>query len=226
MDRRVRKYRSPRREAQAAQTRADICAAARALIARHGLAGTTIETIAREAGVAVQTVYAVFGSKAAILSAILDQFEGEADLADLAANLARSTSPLEELRAVVAYNRRLFDRAGDFIAAAEGSVASDPDVATHVAEGHRRRRASQRGIVERWAARGALREGMTRTTATDILWTFTSPSVHRLLVAECGWSSSRYERWVVQVLGGQLMGAGGRPPRSSRREGVRRSLSG
>jgi len=201
-----RGYRSPRREAQAAQTRADIRGAARALIRRHGLGGTTMEAIAREAGVAVQTVYAAYRSKAAILSAILDEFEAEADPATLAADLARSRSPLEELRAVVAYNRRLFDRAGDFIAVAEGSLATDADVAAHVAEGHRRRRAAQRRIVEGWAASGALRQGLTRTAATDILWSLTSPSVHRLMVDGCGWSSVRYERWVVQVLAEQLLG--------------------
>lgn len=206
MERSKRGYRSPRREAQAARTRADIRAAAVALIRRHGLGGTTMEAIAREAGVAVQTVYAVYRSKAAILSAILDEFEAEADTPTLAADLSRAISALEELRAVVAYNRRLFDQAGEFIAVAEGSVAADPDVAAHVAEGHRRRRAAQRAIVSRWAASGALRPGVTRTTAMDILWSLTSPGVHRQLVAGCGWSSVRYERWLVQVLAEQLLG--------------------
>ena len=45
-----RSYRSPRREAQAQETRALILASARALFTSRGYAGTTIEAVAAEAG--------------------------------------------------------------------------------------------------------------------------------------------------------------------------------
>jgi len=54
----ARGYHSPRREEQAAATRAAVLAAARDLFVAQGYAGTTVAQIARSARVAVDTVYA------------------------------------------------------------------------------------------------------------------------------------------------------------------------
>ena len=56
------------REERAAVTRRRILDAARHRFFEDGYAATTLKAIATEAGVAVQTVYAVFGSKAAMLA--------------------------------------------------------------------------------------------------------------------------------------------------------------
>src|SRR5689334_10829413 len=61
-----RVYRSPRRQAQAEATRAAIGRAAGRLFAERGYAGTTMQAIADEAGVAVESVYKA-GSKAQLL---------------------------------------------------------------------------------------------------------------------------------------------------------------
>ena len=58
-----RRYTSAARKAQAAATRRSILDAAHALFVADGYAATTIQAIADDAGVAVQTVYAVFGNK-------------------------------------------------------------------------------------------------------------------------------------------------------------------
>ena len=62
-----RRYNSKRRQAQARETRRQITEAARMLFTERGYSGATIEAIAQEAGVATETVYAVFGNKRAIL---------------------------------------------------------------------------------------------------------------------------------------------------------------
>jgi AcrR family transcriptional regulator len=67
-----RPYQSPTRQRQADETRSRIAAAARKLLEEHGYAGMTMEAVAQEAGVAVATVYSVFGSKTRVLSEILD----------------------------------------------------------------------------------------------------------------------------------------------------------
>lgn len=59
----ARKYSSPIRERQANQTRTNILDATQRLFLERGYAKTTVEAIAQEAGVAKQTVYAVFRSK-------------------------------------------------------------------------------------------------------------------------------------------------------------------
>ena len=67
-----RAYTSDKRRAQARQTRRSILdAAARALCAR-GYAATSLQAIAEHAGVAVQTVYAVFGSKRELLRELIE----------------------------------------------------------------------------------------------------------------------------------------------------------
>ena len=58
-----------RRQKKARQTRLRILTAAAELFTRQGYTATTIQQIAEQADVAWQTVYSVFGTKAAILSA-------------------------------------------------------------------------------------------------------------------------------------------------------------
>src|ERR1051326_2705000 len=67
-----RPYHSPQRQQQAQGTRQQIVDGAGRLFTQDGYFGTTIEAIAQEARVAVPTVYAAFGSKRAILSALID----------------------------------------------------------------------------------------------------------------------------------------------------------
>ena len=70
--RKKRTYHSPRRMEQAAVTKSRIVDAAMKLVREKGYADMTLETIAAEAGVAPQTVYAVCGSKKGVLAAILE----------------------------------------------------------------------------------------------------------------------------------------------------------
>ena len=68
----TRKYDSSRRKEQARRTRLQITEAARQLFLERGYSGATIEAIAEKAGVAKETVYAIFGSKRSILVFLLD----------------------------------------------------------------------------------------------------------------------------------------------------------
>ena len=66
----VKGGRVPLRQRQAQETRRAIAGAARSLFAEHGYAATSIDAVAEEAGVAARTVYAIFGTKKAILGAL------------------------------------------------------------------------------------------------------------------------------------------------------------
>ena len=68
----ARSYRSPRREAQATQTRARIIAVAARRFLGHGYSGTTMRAVAADAGVALPTVELAFGTKARLLKAAID----------------------------------------------------------------------------------------------------------------------------------------------------------
>src|SRR2546423_6513780 len=67
-----RKYSSALRDEQAARTRRRILDAASVLFLERGYARTTMKDIADLAGVARDTVHAVFGSKARVLTALID----------------------------------------------------------------------------------------------------------------------------------------------------------
>lgn len=73
---------SSRSERMAAQTRADILDAARMLFGRDGYSATSINDIAREAGVSVQTIYARLGSKRGMLVALVDRIDDEVGMAE------------------------------------------------------------------------------------------------------------------------------------------------
>src|SRR5512135_1036670 len=64
----TRKYQSVRRAEQAEETRRRILEAARKVLVEHGYAKTTMLQIAAEAGTSVETIYAVFGTKAELLA--------------------------------------------------------------------------------------------------------------------------------------------------------------
>src|SRR5919205_814453 len=124
MDPVKRRYHSPKRELQAQQTRDQIVVAARRLFARDGIARTTVEAIAREAGVSAQTVYASVGSKRAIVGALIDRMELEGGSEELRRELTSTGDPRDQLRAIVRFNRRVFEggqgNLGDIIGAKKG----------------------------------------------------------------------------------------------------------
>jgi hypothetical protein len=45
-----------------------------------------------------------------------------------------------------------------------------------------------------------LRPDLTTARAADILWSLTGEDVYRLLVEQCGWPVSRYQRWLESAL--------------------------
>jgi TetR/AcrR family transcriptional regulator, regulator of cefoperazone and chloramphenicol sensitivity len=199
-----RSYNSPLREAQARRTRERVVDAARTLWATQGFAAVTIDQIAAEAGVSVQTIYSAFGSKGGILTALLGRLEQQAGLDDLITQLRAAQNPDEQLRLVAAFNRRLFERGADIITIVRGWTAADPDVAAWMEEGDRRRRDGQAPLVASWQASGRLRPGLDTCQAADILHALTSPELYLLLVQSSGWLPDRYEDWLHETLSSLL----------------------
>src|ERR1700712_3410787 len=68
----TRRYSTELRTEQTAVARRLILAAAGRLFIEKGYLGTTLATVAAQAGVSVQTVYNVIGGKSAILKAVYD----------------------------------------------------------------------------------------------------------------------------------------------------------
>ena len=190
-----RAYDSPRRREQARETRKRIADAARALFLAHGWAGTRVRDVAREAGVAEPTVYAIYGSKAGLALALVDAVDMSADASQLAADMKAAGGDAErELAALVAFDRRLFERGGDSIALLRDAGRSEPELQAAYEEGRARGDRVHQRVFSGWP-RAAYREGTDAHVAADTFAALCNVDVFRLLSEERGWSPDRIQHW-------------------------------
>jgi len=184
----------------AAETRREILRTARRLFAEHGFASTSVQQIAEESGVAVQTIYSSVGSKAALVLALNDLIDEEADVAGLAAELSHEANPARLVAKGVHLTRQLNERCGDLIRALLSAEPGEPDAAAVVADGMRRHEQGARQIAQRLAALGALRAGTTPEQAAAALSMMTAPASWRQLTHAAGWSFDEAEAWLAASL--------------------------
>jgi AcrR family transcriptional regulator len=170
------------------------------LIIQRGYAATTMADIAAAAGVAVQTLYFTFHTKAELLQNVYELAvlgEGDRIPPDQQPWWAemRAAERLEEaLRLLVDNVTSILARAApldDFVRAA----SFDPDPARVRAHNERLRRESYAQVVEHLDARFGLRPGLTPTQATDILLLLLGPATYQTLVGEYGWPQERWRSW-------------------------------
>lgn len=182
-----------RREALTLRT---ILTAARGLFAEHGYARTPIRSIAKEAGVSPQTIYAHFGSKAGVLTGLVDLMDEEAGLPELMAEAAEVTDPLALLGVLARASRQVRERCGDIVTMLGSGAAVAPEIAATQAEGARRNRLGVEMVIAR--VRDAGRAVAPR--AVDIAIAMMSAGVHDSLVKDSGWSHEEYETWLKRAL--------------------------
>lgn len=201
-----RRYESALRQEQARQTRARILDAAQKLFSGRGYANTSMEAIARGAGVATDTVYASFRSKPGLLHKLLDVRVGGDDepvsLLDREGPQAvrREPSQRRQVEAFASDVTAIQERAGPVDDIIRGAAAVDPDIAAFRTRMHEDRLDNMRQFASWLASNGPLRDGISVDDAATIVWTLASPEVHRLLRAERGWTAERYRVWLAMTL--------------------------
>lgn len=196
-----RAYDATRRRSLAEQRRGRILAAARRLFAQYGYGATSIERIAHDADVAAPTVYATYGSKRALLFALLDQAAAQADVASLHEDLeAAAGDARKQLRRLVSFSCSFFAKAVDIVEIARGAGSTDEDLLALWREGEGRRLRSEAPLVNAWNRSGALRKGVDAKEALDILWATTGADHYRLFVVERKWPVERYQFWLERML--------------------------
>jgi AcrR family transcriptional regulator len=122
-----RPYQLGRRQAAAEETRARIIAAARELLtAQGGLAGFTVDAVAREAGVARMTVYYQFGSRTGLLEALFDSLASHRGAGQLVTAMHRP-DPLEGLAEFIESLGRFWNSDRPLVRRLQGLAAIDPD---------------------------------------------------------------------------------------------------
>jgi AcrR family transcriptional regulator len=212
-----RRYDNSRRQAQVRSTRRKVIEAAKRLFTQHGYPATTIEAIAEAADTPLPTVYRLFGSKRALLAAVLDTAFGGDDqpiaFADRPAVRAAQAEPdpVKMVNAFARLARELMERSSAIQHVLATAAQVDPDAAGLLAEIRRQRHTGQSRIVAALAATGALDPSLDTAEAADLVYALLSPDVHRILTVERGWPADRYERWIARSLA-TLLPPGQCPP--------------
>ena len=188
------------RQRQAAETKRQIVRAARRLFVVSGYAGTTVEQIAAEAGVAVATVYKAFGTKAAIARDLNDLIDEEAGTAALAGQIQSETDPARLIGLVVAQLRTQHESCGDIIAAIRSGAAVDATLAEVWAEGTRRYDDGMRNLIGKLKADGALRPGLDDAQAAGLASVLCSTEAFTGLTTRHGWTASQWDTWTTSAL--------------------------
>ena len=113
-------------------TRTRIADAARTLFSTRGYGSTTLTAIASEAGVAVQTVYAVYGSKAGILRALREAVLRQPDAEALFEEAMRQRDPDGQLQLFARSIRQRWEHGHDVVAIHQDAAATDPTLRREV----------------------------------------------------------------------------------------------
>ena len=210
-----RRYNSARRQAQAAQTRRQIVDAAGRLFAEHGYAGTTIELLARSAGVAVETVYATFGTKRAILAHLVDVSVGGDEAPVALLNRPEPQATLHEhdqrrqVRMFAHGISQIMGRMSPIFEILRVAAKTEPDIAALLQRLLQQRMEGMTAFVQAVGRNGALRSGVDEGVAAETVWALTSAEMYRLLTVDRAWSGDQYERWLGDTLTTLLLPADG-----------------
>jgi AcrR family transcriptional regulator len=199
---------SSTRQQRAQHTRQRICNAARELFLAQGYTATTITDIGRAAGVAHQTVYFVFGSKAAVLAGIVDgEIVGDFDAAPLLERphirrIAQLPDPVRRLHRIVTVSCDITQRLAPLYELVR-SGAADGEV-RDLLDGHEEQRwQTLRALVA--MLNGELAAGLDLDDAADRLYALLSHEMYWLLVHRRRWSATRWRQHVTGQATHQLL---------------------
>ena len=199
------------RQERAGQTRTRMVQAAYRLFLAHGYETTTMQDVADAAGVAVQTVYYTFKTKAQLLA----QAESFAVLGDRPSVTWRDTEPARRLRAAtstgelvkifVSMDTDIKARLAPFVTKVGSALPTDPE---SVEQRERGRAEFFGSFVERLAKLGRLRPGMTTRRALDILLAINSLPTFIELTTRRGWTTRQWRNWLAETIESQFLAPG------------------
>jgi AcrR family transcriptional regulator len=195
------------RREQAKATRRKIIEAATDEFRERGYHGATIASIATRAGVASQTVYFVFHTKAELISAAIDYAviggddpSGVPQESSWWTAMEQQRSAVGALRAFVNGVGPLFERASALSEILRGAALTDAELwQTHQNHENLRREGFSQ-VIAILTAKGNLRSGLDHVAATDVLMTVLSDATYYQYTIERGWSHERCMAWMSETL--------------------------
>lgn len=206
-----REYHSSRRQEQARATRQAVLTAARRSFLADGYAGTTIAAIADAAAVSVETIYKLFGNKAALVKAVFDvDVVGDDEPVPMMQRefVQRNIAEPDPRRKLEMYGEHIAEvnpRVGPLLLVVRDAAASDPGAADVWQQMQTERLVGMTAFGSHLHDGGHLRHGVSADEARDVLWTHNSVEVWDLLVNQRGWTAQRYGAWIGEQLCAALL---------------------
>jgi len=208
---RSRRYRSTVRAEQADRTRRRLIEAAKHLFIEQGFARTTLAAVAQTAEVSAETIYSTFGSKRALLEAVINATimgpEVPVPLEQQSAweSIGKQPTARERLRGYVAFSCRVLARTSPVHSIIRGAGDSEPFAVELRARLLRERLASNTKRLDQFIG-SELRSGLALDQAAERYCALSSPEMHHLLTAELGWSAEAHESWLAALAEKELLG--------------------
>jgi AcrR family transcriptional regulator len=206
-----KRYASQVRDEQARRTRRAIVTAAHNLFLAQGYAATTIDGIAEVAHVSRRTVFNSVGGKVALLKLALDwAIVGDdepialADRPAIKAILAES----DPRKALMLWVQTVTEVAARTAPLGEVLIAAadiDPPAAQLLAEANGNRMLGATVFIRYLASLNGLAGGITEQRAAELCWALTDGHLYRLLIAQRGWSTADFNRWLSDSLAAALL---------------------
>ncbi|MEV0132733.1 TetR/AcrR family transcriptional regulator [Dactylosporangium sp. NPDC050688] len=206
-----RRYDASGRQRQALRTRSAILDAAGRLFVRDGYAATPLTAVAAEAGVAVQTVYAAFGTKRQLLSDLVDRtIAGDDEPVALpdrqfVADIQALPDPRDKLTRYARHLTETHARQAEVMLALAGAATADPDAAAILAKNEQERRMGMTRFAAELAGTGRTDPALTVEQIADVLWLAMDWHNYDWLVRRRGWSTVDFERWYVRTTAAAIL---------------------
>jgi len=184
------------RSEHAAATRARVLRAAKTLFARNGYAATTIAALAEEAGVAAQTLYSAFGSKAAIAISVMEDAVITSGMREANEAALREPDGAKAVRIVAAAGSHLYSMEAELVKLLSAEVAAE---FARISNQHRLQDFSRLATLSPGvASHFASKEDAKR--AAVAAWAVSGIETYDRLVLQAGWSHEEYEQWLGDTL--------------------------
>lgn len=209
-----------RRAVAAAATQREIVDAARRLFLARGYVATTIEAIAAEAGVSLQTVYNAVGSKRVLLERVHDLIAAGPQAPTpvplfMQERVAREEDAEGIVRVLADWFVEVHPRFAPVARVIAEAAGADAEVAAYDQERAARRYRNYHHAARAIGAHGALAAGLGEPEVAATIWALGHPGVYRFLVEEQGWDLARYRDWLERGFRAVLLAP--TPRRASRR---------
>ena len=195
-----RAYHSPRRQEQANHTRERIIKAAIRQLREKGYANMSLDSIAKEAGVASQTVYAVCGSKKGALARILESTVAEQKYDTIRDSIPQMKTGEERVATMARFHSLMQHNSASGFELMRGLGVISPELAELEKDNDLMLYEKSLQSIRQMADSGMLKKGLSVEEATDLYWAYSSPGIYRRLVLVRGWSMEKYTEQMSGIL--------------------------